>query len=183
MRERFMKLNSILFIGGRIHQQDQHAQDIVYDLLEILENNPHLQKQIVPIHNFNILEAPLLFQGADASIMLADDTREASATGFMKAQMNGSAILATSDGAVPEFVQFGSNGFLIPYINGEPTAAGLLEALETFDQAMHDSKKRMSIVRAALAVTNQVDVHRTVVELQDLYQTVVNTPTPVAAEK
>jgi hypothetical protein len=48
---------------------------------------------------------------------------------------------------------------------------------------MHDSKKRMSIVRAALAVTNQVDVHRTVVELQDLYQTVVNTPTPVAAEK
>jgi glucan phosphorylase len=36
--------------------------------------------------------------------MLSDDGREASATGFMKAQMNGAAVIANPDGAVPEFV-------------------------------------------------------------------------------
>ena len=122
-----------------------------------------------------------LFQGADGAIMLADDTREASATGFMKAQMNGGAILATADGAVPEFVYFQGiepsekrvNGFYIPYINGEPTALGLLEALEAFDKAMSNPASAASIIRSALAVTPHVGVDRTVDDMKKLYETLL----------
>jgi glucan phosphorylase len=155
MYEKFMSKNILLFVGGRVHQQDNHAQDIVYDLLELLSNDEALQKRVVSVDNFNVWEAPLLFKGADGAIMLADDTREASATGFMKAQMNGAAILATSDGAVPEFVTFQghekpgerANGFFIPYIKGEPTAQGLLEALEAFNNTMMNPISEAAMVR------------------------------------
>lgn len=180
-RDRFMKLNTIIFVGGRIHQQDNHAQDIVYDLLDVLEKDAELQQRIIGLDNFNIWEAPILYQGVDGAIMLADDTREASATGFMKAQMNGAAILATADGAVPEFVYFQGpgtpdhpvNGFNIPYINGEPTSLGLLEALEAFHQAMQNPTSRTALMRTALAVTNEVSVARTVRDMKKLYDTLV----------
>ncbi len=176
-RSRFLDLNVLIFVGGRIHQQDNHAQDIVYDLLDALEKEPALQTRIVTIDNFNVWEAPILYQGVDGSIMLADDTREASATGFMKAQMNGAAILATADGAVPEFVRFqelgkpvdGANGFYIPYIKGEPTALGLLEALEAFDKTMNDGPAAAKMIRNAIAVTADVDVRRTVDDMKKIY--------------
>ncbi len=177
-RARFLQLNVVILVGGRIHQQDNHAQDIVYDLLDALDKDPQLQARIVTIDNFNVWEAPLLYQGVDGSIMLADDTREASATGFMKAQMNGGAILATADGAVPEFVFFQGiekdekkvNGFHIPYIKGEPTALGLLEALEAFDKTLANPASQAAIVRAAMAVTADVGVDRTVADTKRLYQ-------------
>ncbi len=195
-RERFLQTNVLLFVGGRIHQQDNHAQDIVYDLLEILNKDQVLQKRVIPIDNFNIWEAPILYRGADASVMIADDTREASATGFMKGQMNGTAIIATSDGAVPEFVRFFAkgkvptpaeahgnlpaterpNGFIVPYINGEPTPQGFLEAIEQFDQAYRDPATVASITRAALGVTPEVDVVRTTREMVALYGQVMRLP-------
>lgn len=173
MYEKFMNLNVLLFVGGRIHQQDNHAQDIVYDLLEILSKDDALQKRVIPVDNFNVWEAPLLFKGTDGAIMLADDTREASATGFMKAQMNGAAILATSDGAVPEFVD-STNGFDIPYIKGEPTPQGLLNAFVQFDAALSMPENRLAIIKAALAETPNVSVERTVNETIQLYQDVLN---------
>jgi glucan phosphorylase len=178
-RVRFLKLNIIIFVGGRVHQQDNHAQDIVYDLLDFLEKDKAVAARIVFIDNYNIWEAPLLFQGADASIMLADDTREASATGFMKAQMNGASVIATSDGAIPEFVRFSSdgnnsaNGFSIPYLHGEPTPQNLLEALEAFDGAYRDPKRQAAMMRAALLVTPQVDSDRTAQEMKQLYEQVL----------
>jgi glucan phosphorylase len=196
-RERFLNLNLLLFVGGRIHQQDNHAQDIMYDLLEILNRDAVLQKRVILIDNFNVWEAPILYRGADASVMIADDTREASATGFMKGQMNGAAIIATSDGAVPEFVRFYAkgrvplvselgdtlpkdrpNGFVVPYINGEPTPLGFLEALEQFDQAYRDPATVASVTRAALAVTGDVDVARTTREMLSLYDQVLSLPLP-----
>lgn len=176
-RTRFLNLNVVILVGGRIHQQDNHAQDIVYDLLDAVEKDPQLQARIVTIDNFNVWEAPILYQGVDGSIMLADDTREASATGFMKAQMNGAAVLATADGAVPEFVFFQGiekdpkrvNGFHIPYIKGEPTALGLLEALEAFDKTMSNPATEVALIRAAVAVTANVGVDRTVDDMKKLY--------------
>jgi glucan phosphorylase len=181
-RERFLRLNIVLFIGGRIHQQDNHAQDIVYDLFDLLEKDEALQQRIIFVDNFNVWEAPLIYMGSDGSIMLADDTREASATGFMKAQVNGSAIIATADGAVPEFVVFPEqdgkkvNGFNVPYINGEPTPEGLLHALEAYDAAHKNSADAAAIMRAALAETSQVSVTRTVSQMKQLYEQVLDAP-------
>lgn len=181
MRERFLQLDLALFVGGRIHQVDNQAQDIVYDLLDLVEKNEVLRDRIIFVDNFNIWEAPLLYQGADASIMMADDTREASATGFMKAQMNGAAVLATSDGAVPEFVFFEGgdaakqNGFLIPYQQGEPTPNGLLDAMVAFNQAMSSPREHARLIRAALAVVPAVDVRRTTREMKSFFESLYAT--------
>ncbi len=178
-RQKFLDLNLIIFIGGRIHQQDNHAQDIVYDLLDLVEKDPKLQERVIFLDNFNIWEAPLLFHGADATIMMADDTREASATGFMKGQMNGAAIIATPDGAVPEFVHFEDqaegkkNGFIVPYVKGEPTSRGLLEAFEQFSRALDNPAEHAALIRAALAVTPEVDVARTSAQMKDFYEKIL----------
>ena len=175
-REKFLSLDVIVLVGGRIHQQDAQAQGIVYDLIELLQHDTGLAKRIITVNNFNVWEARMLYQGVDGSIMLADDTREASATGFMKAQMNGGAVLATSDGAIPEFVRFKEqapesevNGFYIPYVNGEPTAAGLLKAFEDFSGVMQTPANAAKLMRAAIAVTPQVSVARTVADVKKIY--------------
>jgi geranylgeranyl diphosphate synthase, type II len=177
MKKRFLNLNLLIFVGGRIHQQDNHAQDMVYDLLDIVEKDEALKNLIVFVDNFNIWEAPLLYRGATGSIMMADDTREASATGFMKAQMNGAAVIATSDGAVPEFVKFSPaadfNGFFIPYVNGEPTAIGLLEALEGFAESTITPEGQVDLMRKAIRTTGQIDIARTVKETKTLYEQVL----------
>jgi glucan phosphorylase len=180
-RQKFLDLEVIVLVGGRIHQQDNQAQAIVYDLIELLQRDTELAKRIITVNNFNVWDARLLYQGVDGSIMLADDTREASATGFMKAQMNGAAVLATSDGAVPEFVYFKDqapeermNGFFIPYVNGEPTAEGLLKAFGEFSEVMHRPASAAKLIRAALAVTKDVSVTRTVLDVKKIYDRILS---------
>ena len=117
---------------------------------------------------------------------VAAGPREASATGFMKGQMNGAAILATADGAVPEFVFFEKgkghdvNGFHVPYVNGEPTPEGLLRGLESFDQAYRDPARAAAIMRAAIAVTPMVSVKRTCDEMLQLYDRISAQPASTA---
>ncbi|MCB4755974.1 MAG: glycogen/starch/alpha-glucan phosphorylase [Elusimicrobia bacterium] len=193
MRKRFLTLDLVMFVGGRIHQQDNHAQDIVYDLLDTLAHDAEAVERVIFIDNFNVWEAPLLYQGADGAIMLADDTREASATGFMKAQMNGGAVIATEDGAIPEFVHAvrrqplkslmptevpdaeasAINGFHVPYVKGEPTMYGFLEALEDFCTTMKDPQKAAAVMRMALKETDKVSVARTARETKALYEQIL----------
>jgi len=193
-RKRFLDLDLILFIGGRLHQQDTHAQDIVFDLLDLLNKDIELGQRIIFVDNFNVWEAPLLYQGADGSIMMSDDFREASATGFMKAQLNGAGIIATPDGAIPEFVQYfdknggqkksakeensvwGPNGFEVPYVNHEPTPEGFLEALEQFGEICRDKAQYLKMLRGSLAVSSQVDIERTALEMKSMYEGILNEP-------
>src|SRR6185295_7242756 len=131
MKRQFLDSNIVLLVGGRIHQHGDQAQTMVYNLLDLISQDHQLQERIVLLDNFNVWMAPRLFQGADAAIMLADDGREASATGFMKAQVNGDLVIATDDGAIPESVIFQGreksgqalpagrqvpNGFEVPYV-------------------------------------------------------------------
>src|SRR6185295_8272080 len=130
MKRQFLDSNIVLLVGGRIHQHDDQAQTMVYNLLDLISQDPLLQERVVLLDNFNVWMAPRVFQGADAAIMLADDGREASATGFMKAQVNGDLTIACDDGAIPESVIFAGkekqgqspNGFEVPYVNGYPSA-------------------------------------------------------------
>src|SRR5262249_46291821 len=136
LKNQFIETNLVLLVGGRIHQHDDQAQTMIYNLLDVISQDRQLQERIVFLDNFNVWLAPRLFWGADAAIMLADDGREASATGFMKAQVNGGLVIATDDGAIPESVIFQgrekqgqlANGFEVAYVNGNPKADGLLKA-------------------------------------------------------
>lgn len=177
LQKRFLDTGVVMFIGGRIHQHDDQAQGMVYDLLDRLSMNAALRERIVFLENFNIWMAPRLFHGADAAVMLADDGREASATGFMKAQLNGDLVIATQDGAIPESVIFQghegkgqtANGFNVPYVGPYPTADGLVNALHALSQVMKDPARRAAMIRSAIAAEPQVSVARTVKEMMAFY--------------
>jgi glycogen phosphorylase len=184
MRRQFLACDIVLLIGGRIHQHDDQAQTMIYNLLDLISEDKMLQERIVLLDNFNVWMAPRLFQGADAAIMLADDGREASATGFMKAQLNGDLVLATEDGAIPESVIFSGreksgevpNGFEVSYFHGHPTAEGLLRAFEALRQALADPARHAAMVRSALAAESQISVARTVAETLTFYERLLATP-------
>ncbi|MFD2247558.1 alpha-glucan family phosphorylase [Pontibacter ruber] len=59
----------------------------------------------------------LLKQGADLWLNTPLVTHEASGTSGMTAAMNASVILSTPDGWIPEFVQHGRNGFVVPKVD------------------------------------------------------------------
>lgn len=189
LRRRFLNTGCVLLAGGRIHQNDGLSQGTIFDLLDLLERyQEQLSHRVVVLDNFNVFEAPKLFQSVDASIMLADEGREASATGFMKAQVNGSAIIASEDGAVPESVFFEGrskdhpvNGFEVPYSGGQPTAEGFLRAIESFTQVYNDPARRAAMIRSALKAVPMVSVERTTHDLLALYRRVLAPPEPSPA--
>jgi glucan phosphorylase len=164
---------------------------MIYNLLDLISLDPMLQERIVLLDNFNVWMAPHLFQGADAAIMLADDGREASATGFMKAQLNGGLILATDDGAIPESVVFqgrekagqAANGFEVPYSHGHPRMDGLLKAFKQLHQVLLDPSQHAAMVRSALASESQIKVNRTVEETIAFYHRVLSASAAVPAAK
>lgn len=168
LRERLVRMNLCLLVGGRIHQQDSHSDRLVFELLDLIQKHAELENQVIILDNFNIWEAPQIFSGIDASIMVSDVGKEAAATGFMKAQMNGAMVIATPDGAVPESVIYhrpgqkvkGANGFEVAYYNGSPTPDSLLDALGQFRAVYDDTPLRIQYVRNALAQLDQVSVHR-----------------------
>jgi hypothetical protein len=150
----------------------------------MLNRDQELGDRVVFLDNFNVWDAPRLFHAADGAIMLANDGREASATGFMKAQMNAGVVIANSDGAVPEFVTFKgkespghpANGFGVDYSNGEPNPESFLMALEDFSAVYKNPAQRAAMMRAAVAVTPQVSVARTAEETQAFYQRLLQKP-------
>ncbi|HRZ87266.1 MAG TPA: glycogen/starch/alpha-glucan phosphorylase [bacterium] len=173
LRERLVRTNLCLLVGGRIHQQDAHSDRLVFELLDLIQKHPELENQVIFLDNFNIWEAPNIFSGIDASIMVSDAGKEAAATGFMKAQMNGAMVIATPDGAVPESVIYhdparkvkGANGFEVKYYHSSPTPDTLLDALEQFRAVYDDPALRARGVRNALAQTPQVSVDRVAKEM------------------
>ncbi|MGQ0645697.1 MAG: glycogen/starch/alpha-glucan phosphorylase [Elusimicrobiota bacterium] len=188
-RKRFLDSGVVLLVGGRIYQRDNVSEGMVYNLVELLNKDDAMGERVVFLDNFNVWEAPRLYQAADGAVMLADDGREASATGFMKAQMNAGLVVANSDGAVPEFVSFkGSeaegetaNGFGVSTVNGEPDPQAFLKALEDFSAVHKDPAARAAMMRAALAVTPQVDVARAARDMVEFYGRVARDDREAAA--
>jgi len=181
MRERFLASSIIFVLGGRIHQDDPFGLDQFARIQAVMQRDPRLKDRVIFFENYNILDAPHLFRGADFSVMLADDGYEASATGFQKAQMNGDLIIASHDGAVPESVVFAqrdarnANGFEVPYmrVNPDPskpmspTPEGLMDAFSMFATARANPPVYANMVRNALLAAPRVDVVRTA---QDMLQ-------------
>jgi starch phosphorylase len=187
LKRQFLDSHIVLLIGGRIHQHDDQAQTMIYNLLDLISSDPLLQERIILLDNFNVWMAPRVFQGADAAIMLADDGREASATGFMKAQLNGDVIIACDDGAISESVIFAGhekkdqvpNGFEVPYVQGHPTAEGLMKAFKSLKQSLKAPALHAAMIRSALAAGPQVSIERTVQETLTFYQRVLSRPLAV----
>jgi len=186
-RQRFLNLDIVLVVGGRVYQRDNVSEAMVYNLVNMLNRDTELGDRVVFLDNFNVWEAPRLYHAADGSIMLANDGREASATGFMKSQMNGGLIVANSDGAVPEYVTFRggangrpANGFGVDYVRGEPDPESFLKALEDFNTVYKNPADRAAMMRSALSVTPAVSVARTSEEMKRFFEEQVLGAKPAA---
>ena len=157
MREAFLQTGLIYVVGGRVHQDDAWAKDQVARLETLVASDPRLQRQILILRDYNVWDAPVLFQGADFVTMISNPRDEAASTGPSKGGVGGALVIATSDGVVPEFIRFYGigkrpNGFLVPYDpNGHPTPAGLLQALKTAAEATRDRSQHLEFMRNALA--------------------------------
>ncbi|MFH1379386.1 MAG: glycogen/starch/alpha-glucan phosphorylase [bacterium] len=184
-RKRFIDTDVTILLGGRIHQQDGLSKMVVFKLLDFLAEHPDIENRIVFLDNYNVWEAPKLFVGIDATIMMSDKGKEASATGFMKAQLNGGMVIASPDGAIPESVIFSNghnndispNGFEIKYIGGHPTPDTFLDAIEGCANVYADDTKRAAMMRSAIAMTNQISIAKTTGEMIKLFESLF-TPTP-----
>lgn len=179
-RERFIAADVTILLGGRVHQQDGISKQVLFDLLDCLSAYPDVENHIAMLDNYNVWEAPRLFHGIDATIMMSDKGKEASATGFMKAQVNGGLVIASPDGAIPESVIFygtsarheqAPNGFEIQYVNNSPTPETFLEAIESFARVYANEKERAAMIRSAIAMVPQVSIRKTVSEMLDLFNT------------
>ena len=74
------------------------------------------------------------------------------------------------------------NGFGVSYSNGEPDARSFVKAMEDFDAAYKNPAQRAAMIRAALAVTPQVNVARTAEETLRFYENLLGSrqnPQPV----
>ncbi|MGH7197593.1 MAG: HD domain-containing phosphohydrolase, partial [Candidatus Omnitrophota bacterium] len=176
MKGKFLKTGIIFVVGGRIHQDDPYGLKQYRRITEAIHKDPRLKERVIFFENYNIWEAPRIFQGADFSVMLADDGREASATGFQKAQMNGALIIASDDGAVPESVTFYSsrsadqaNGFEVPFKEKKPTARGFLNAMIRFTFVYSQKETLAKMTRNALRQTSRVSARRTAEDMLRIF--------------
>jgi glucan phosphorylase/glycosidase len=173
----FIAKGPLFVVGGRMHPNDDYGLVQYARIQKLVQANPELRRHIVFYTNYNIFEARHLFRGADVSMMLADDGREASATGFQKAQMNGDVIIASNDGAVPESVVFyngdnldKANGFNVPYDDkGEPLVDGLRQAVGDLMRLYEDKDAWNRMVVNSLRMTPRVDVVRTAQDALGLF--------------
>lgn len=88
-----------------------------YGAISVFDKLVHHSKkypQCSVLVGYELKLSRLLKQGADLWLSNPLVTHEASGTSGMSAAMNGAVLLSTADGWVPEFVQDGVNGFMLP---------------------------------------------------------------------
>ncbi len=88
-----------------------------YPAIDEFNNLVHLSKQyknIAVLTGYELTLSRRLKQAADVWLNTPRVPREASGTSGMTAAMNGAVNFSTDDGWIPEFVDHGNNGFVVP---------------------------------------------------------------------
>jgi starch phosphorylase len=115
-RERFNKLTSNkkypvqIIWAGKPYPLD-------YPAITDFNNLVHLSKEydnVAVVIGYELGLSKRLKQGADIWLNNPRVPREASGTSGMTACMNGAVNLSTDDGWIPEFINHGNNGFVVP---------------------------------------------------------------------
>lgn len=74
-------------------------------------------KNVAVVVGYELSLSKRLKQGADCWLNNPRVPREASGTSGMTAAMNGAVNFSTDDGWIPEFIQQGNNGFVVPQVD------------------------------------------------------------------
>lgn len=96
--------------AGKPYPKDTGAIDLFNKMIQLSHRYPN----VAVLTGYELALSKLLKQGADIWLNNPRISREASGTSGMTAAMNGALNLSTNDGWIPEFIEPGKNGFLIP---------------------------------------------------------------------
>src|SRR3989338_4542299 len=182
MRQQFIDTGIILIWGGRIHQDDGYGIEQYNRIQAAVAKDSRLSERVIFLDNYNVWEAPQLFQGADFSMMLSDDGREAAATSPQKLMMNGGLPIASSDGVIPEFIT-PFNGHNAGVANGfkvssdelkQPMVNGLRAAFLAFSKVYRDKPMLTRMVRNAINQSPRISVTATAQSMLRLLDEVEN---------
>jgi len=112
-----------------------------YPAISQFNNLVHLSKNyknVAVLIGYELTLSKRLKQAADVWLNNPRVPREASGTSGMTAAMNGSVNFSTDDGWIPEFVNHGNNGFVVPKAD--------YENLSVHDQDNYDLNKMYEIL-------------------------------------
>ena len=101
----------------------------------------HMSKKhnnVAVLIGYELALSKRLKQGADCWLNNPRVPREASGTSGMTAAMNGAVNLSTDDGWIPEFINHGNNGFVVPKAN--------YAHMQTHEQDKYDLEKLYEIL-------------------------------------
>lgn len=114
--ERFNRLTSNtrypvqIIWGGKPYPMDYPAINDFNHLVHLSKG----YKNVAVVVGYELALSKRMKQAADCWLNNPRVPREASGTSGMTAAMNGAANLSTDDGWIPEFVNHGNNGFVVP---------------------------------------------------------------------
>ncbi len=117
--ERFNKLTSsarfpVQFIwAGKPYPMDYPAINDFNHLVHLSKG----YKNVAVVVGYELALSKRLKQGADCWLNNPRVPREASGTSGMSAAMNGAVNFSTDDGWIPEFINQGNNGFVVPQVD------------------------------------------------------------------
>lgn len=99
--------------AGKPYPKDYSAITMFNELVKFCAGFPN----VAIMTGYEMRLSKLLKQGSDVWLNNPRIPQEASGTSGMTAAMNGSVNLSTWDGWIPEFVEHGKNGFVVPAVD------------------------------------------------------------------
>ena len=99
--------------AGKPYPKDNGAIEMFNELVRFSANYPN----VAIMTGYEMRLSKLLKQGSDVWLNNPRIPMEASGTSGMTAAMNASVNLSTWDGWIPEFVENGKNGFVVPPVD------------------------------------------------------------------
>ncbi|MDD2689845.1 MAG: ROK family protein, partial [Candidatus Omnitrophica bacterium] len=148
-RERIIASKAVIFIGGR--EFDDFSAGQLNRIRELIKHDPRMKYHIIFIHNQNVFTSWLMQQGVDVGGMLSWEDKEAGPTGYCKAMVNGSPILASPDGVIPERVKpmnrdahgtiKSGTGYIVKYGQERSKDEDIMPDRESLVQAFEEASK------------------------------------------
>ncbi len=100
-----------IVFAGVAHPNDFEGIKLIREVLEKMEKARYLRMAYFPWYDMEL--ARLIVQGSDIWLNYPREFDEACGTSWMKAMLNGSHLISTKAGAVPEFCMHSINSWLI----------------------------------------------------------------------
>jgi starch phosphorylase len=124
--------------AGKPYPLDYPAISEFNQLVHLSKN----YKNVAVLIGYELGLSKRLKQASDCWLNNPRVPREASGTSGMTASMNGAVNFSTNDGWIPEFINHGNNGFVVPPVD--------YTHMSTHDQDQYDLEKLYSILNSEI---------------------------------